>query len=80
METGIKLDAKMVEVIIHRILSLTSPEKIILFGSSASGEISPDSDIDLLVVEKAPGDQRKESIRLRKKLCELGYPFDVIVI
>lgn len=30
------------------------PEKVILFGSMASGRISPDSDIDLVVIKKTP--------------------------
>ena len=37
-------------------------------------------DVDLLVVAADPGNQRKESTRLRKMLGGLGYPFDVIVI
>jgi predicted nucleotidyltransferase len=28
------------------------PERVILFGSSARGEAKPDSDLDLLVVER----------------------------
>ena len=31
-------------------LKTTDPEKIILFGSYASGNVSPESDIDILVV------------------------------
>jgi len=39
-----------------------------------------DSDIDLLVVEPAPGDRRARSVRLRETLRGLGYPFDVVVL
>jgi predicted nucleotidyltransferase len=42
--------------------------------------MTPDSDVDLLVVEPDPGDQRKESVRIDATLGGLGYPFDVIVI
>lgn len=31
-------------------------------------------------MEAKPGHARKESVRLREKLCGLAYPFDVIVI
>jgi predicted nucleotidyltransferase len=41
---------QMVEVIIRDV----DPETIILFGSRARGEARPDSDVDLLVVEKEP--------------------------
>jgi predicted nucleotidyltransferase len=51
-----------------------------LFGSAATGRMTRDSDIDLLVLEGDPGDRRKESVRLRSTLHGLGYPVDVIVI
>lgn len=74
------IDESVVKEIVHRILSVAAPDKIILFGSAATGTMTRDSDIDLLVVEAEPGDQRKESVRLRETLIGLGYPFDVFVI
>ena len=74
------IDEVTLDEIVRRILSVTSPEKIILFGSAATGTMTPDSDIDLLVVEANPGDQRKESVRIYSTLRGLGYPFDIIVI
>jgi predicted nucleotidyltransferase len=70
----------LIEEIVRRILAVSSPDRIILFGSAAAGTMTRDSDIDLLVVEQDPGNQRKESVRLRQALRGLGYPFDVIVI
>jgi uncharacterized protein len=78
--TTARIDNSLIEEIVRRILSAASPDKIILFGSAAAGTMTRDSDIDLLVVEKEPGDQRSESTRIRATLRELGYPFDVIVI
>jgi predicted nucleotidyltransferase len=75
-----RIDENMVNEIIRRILSVAAPDKIILFGSAASGQMTRDSDIDLLIVSADPGDRRKESVRLRGMLRGLGYPFDVIVI
>jgi predicted nucleotidyltransferase len=74
------IDEPLVKEIVRRILAAAAPDKIILFGSAATGEMTRDSDIDLLVVERDPGDRRKKSVRLREMLCGLGYPFDVIVI
>ncbi|MFH1117955.1 MAG: nucleotidyltransferase domain-containing protein [Pseudomonadota bacterium] len=79
-KTWMALDESMVKEIIRRILAVATPDKIILFGSAATGRMTRDSDIDLLIVETEPGDQRKESVRLRETLRDLGYPFDVIVI
>jgi len=37
--------------VIRRIVEIAQPEKIILFGSAARGEMGPHSDVDLLVVK-----------------------------
>lgn len=70
----------MLKGIVHRVLAAAKPDKIILFGSAASGSMTRDSDIDLLIIEGNPGDLRKQSLRIRENLIGLGYPFDVIVI
>jgi predicted nucleotidyltransferase len=74
------IDESLVQEIVRRILAAASPDKIILFGSATTSGMTRDSDIDLLIVERDPGDRRKKSVRLREMLCGLGYPFDVIVI
>lgn len=68
-----------IEEIRSRILAVTKPDRIILFGSAATGSMTPDSDIDLLVVEREP-DVRQESARLQEALRGIGYPVDVVVI
>lgn len=75
-----EIDESLVKEIVRRILAAAAPDKIIVFGSGATGEMTRDSDIDLLIVETDPGDQRKKSVLLREMLRGLGYPFDVIVI
>ena len=75
-----EVDESLVREIVRRILSVAAPDKIILFGSATTGRMTRDSDIDLLIVEADPVDQRKESGRFREVLRGLGYPFDVIVI
>lgn len=74
------LDDSLVTEIVRRILSTTTPDKIILFGSAAAGRMGPDSDIDLLIIEPDSGDRRKKSVQIDEVLDGLGYPFDVIVI
>ena len=74
------LNEKVIAEIIRRILSITQPERIILFGSAASGRMTRDSDIDLLIVETHPDNPRDESVRLRQALRGLGLPIDVIVM
>jgi predicted nucleotidyltransferase len=70
----------LIQEIVRRIVDTSAPDRIILFGSAAAGQMTRDSDIDLLVVKADPGDHVRESVRLRQALRGLGYPFDVIVI
>lgn len=67
-------------VIVRRVLGVCQPERLILFGSVASGRMTRDSDIDLLVVEREVPDARAEALRLRKALAGLPFPFDVVVM
>ncbi len=74
------INQELVNEIIKRILSVVEAQRIILFGSAAMGKMSKDSDIDLLVLESAPGDTRQESVHIRQAVRGLGYPFDIIVM
>ena len=74
------IDERLAGEIVQRVLSVSLPERIVLFGSAAAGKMTRDSDIDLLVVERAPADRRMESVRIGDALRGLGYPFDVIVM
>jgi len=71
---------ELIDEIIRRVLSVARPDRIILFGSAAAGEMTADSDIDLLVLEADSRDRRKESVRIGDALRGLGYSFDVIVM
>ena len=74
------IDDETIQQIVQRLLSVAKPQRIILFGSAATGQMTRDSDIDLLILEENPGDTRRESVRLRTALRGMGYPFDVIVM
>ncbi len=49
--------------IIRRVVKVAQPEKIILFGSAARGEMRPNSDVDLLVVKPEPSNPPPEGER-----------------
>jgi predicted nucleotidyltransferase len=59
------IDEGLTKEIVRRILSATSPNRIILFGSAASQAMTPESDLDLLIVEEAPKNTHEESVRIR---------------
>ena len=41
--------------VVDAVLKVTRPERVLLFGSGARGEMSDRSDIDILVIDEAPG-------------------------
>ena len=45
------VDADILERLIDTVVRTADPERVILFGSAARGELTDDSDIDILVVK-----------------------------
>ena len=74
------VDETLLDEVVRRVLMVARPERIILFGSAATGEMTEDSDLDLLVVEPEPADTRDRSVRIRRALGDVRYPVDVIVM
>jgi predicted nucleotidyltransferase len=52
---------------------------IIVFGSCARGEITEDSDLDVLVIEPNVTSRHEEMVRLREVLRPLDITADVLV-
>lgn len=61
------------------ILSVGSPEKIVLFGSWARGQARPDSDLDLLIIEESDLPRYRRAGRYRMALLGL-FPAKGIVV
>jgi type I restriction enzyme S subunit len=74
-----KADEKLLEEVVRRIVETVAPEKIILFGSAARGEMGPDSDVDLLIV-KSCRNPHEVAQAIRRDLVGIGVPKDVIVV
>ena len=74
------VDEVLLNEVVRRVLTVARPDRIILFGSAASGQMTKDSDIDLLVVEPEPANTRDRSVRIRRALGDVEYPVDVIVM
>jgi len=70
---------QMVETIVKEV----SPEKIILFGSRASGKTVKESDVDFLVVESSPfgegRSRRQEMTRIWQALARFAVSKDILV-
>jgi predicted nucleotidyltransferase len=74
------VDETLLSEIVRRVLTVARPDRIILFGSAATGGMTKDSDIDLLILDPAPGNRREESVRIRGAIGDVRFPVDVIVI
>ena len=65
--------------LIRRIAERFSPDKIILFGSFARGDMGPDSDVDLLVLFAEVADPHKRAAELYASLADFPRPMDIVV-
>jgi len=68
-----------IEEVVRRIVAGFSPDRIVVFGSHARGDHSPDSDLDLLVVMPVSGSRRKQAAAIELALVGVDLPTDVIV-
>jgi len=74
------LDEKTLQEIIRRIVQVAAPEKIILFGSAARGEMGPNSDVDVLVVKRGEFHQGRLTGEIYMNLMGVGRAVDVILV
>jgi predicted nucleotidyltransferase len=70
---------EQIDRMVRRIVRRFHPEKIILFGSQARGDASPDSDVDLLVVMDFEGSELDKTVEVRGALGNRAVPTDVIL-
>ncbi|MCC6590832.1 MAG: nucleotidyltransferase domain-containing protein [Bryobacterales bacterium] len=74
------IDESLIPEIVNRVRSVIQAERIILFGSAASGRMTRDSDIDLLVLTESPKRTMEVYGTLHTALRGLGFPFDVFLM
>lgn len=73
------LDQETLDSIVGRIVEVAQPERIILFGSAARGEMGRNSDVDLLIV-KDGADALDLMAQIYRKLHGVGAAVDAIVV
>ena len=71
---------KILREIVHRIVEVAAPERIILFGSAARGTMGPGSDLDILVIKAGTYHSRDIAAKIYMHLYGLGLAFDIIVV
>lgn len=73
---------KLVRGVVHRLSATYHPERIVLFGSYASGRQTQDSDLDLLIIKKTQQSFHHRLFKVRRLVEPTlkGHPFDPIVL
>jgi predicted nucleotidyltransferase len=72
------IDQKSIDELAQRIAREFHPEKIILFGSYAYGNPSPDSDVDLLVIMPFEGREVRKAVDILMKV-HARFALDLLV-
>jgi len=63
----------------NKIGELPGVEKVILFGSYARGNPTPDSDVDLLVIWDTQRSRTQRSLAVSKLFHNREFPMDIVV-
>jgi predicted nucleotidyltransferase len=70
---------QIIQRMVKKIARKFDPDKIILFGSYARGEVTRDSDIDLLVIMPFEGSNLLMVAEIYRAIGAVGIPKDILV-
>jgi uncharacterized protein len=73
------IEKDKISEIVNKIIFGYNPEKIILFGSYATGNPDENSDLDLFVVKETDLPRPDRTVELRKMIYGSMVPIDLIV-
>lgn len=74
-----EINDRLLDEITQRIVAVSDPQQIILFGSQARGDAGSDSDLDILVIKDEVESLGAEAARIYRALAGLSTPVDVVV-
>lgn len=74
------VDSDKLREVILRIVEIAQPDKVLLFGSAARGEMGPNSDLDLLVVKSGAVHRGRLTEIIYENLIGIGQAVDVVVV
>jgi predicted nucleotidyltransferase len=77
-DSRVVVDAGVLVQFVGDVARLFRPERIILFGSYAYGDPTPDSDVDLLIVMPHRGPAHRTATRIRLAV-PATFPMDLLV-
>ncbi|GBU22800.1 nucleotidyltransferases [Fibrobacteres bacterium R8-0-B4] len=76
----VKAEIPFIDQIVNAIVSITNPDKIILFGSRARGDYGSDSDLDILILKKGLKNEREVTDSLYMDFFDKKIPVAVDLI
>ncbi|MGA2325879.1 MAG: nucleotidyltransferase domain-containing protein [Bryobacteraceae bacterium] len=77
---NVRVQPQVLEEAVGRIAEVADPERIILFGSGARGELRPGSDLDLLVVKGGEYDYHRLMSAIYRALATVEPEVEVVLI
>ena len=69
----------IIQELVHRLVEVAHPSRILLFGSAARGEMRPESDLDVLVIVPDGVHRRKAAQRIYRRLIGFPVATDIVV-
>jgi HEPN domain-containing protein/predicted nucleotidyltransferase len=72
-------DPALLGEVVARIVAAVAPDRIILFGSGARGDMSPASDLDLLIVKGGSWEPGDVDGAIRRSLRDLDVATDLVL-
>ena len=78
-QNGKLIPQKIIDDIVQAIAGHFSPQRIVIFGSYASGQPTPDSDLDLLVVMASDLPRHKRATPIRLLFRPTPCAMDILV-
>ena len=73
-----RIPTAAIDDVVHQIVERFDPERIILFGSYATGQARAESDVDLLVVMETPLSEAEQAARICQAI-DYHFGLDLIV-
>jgi predicted nucleotidyltransferase len=73
------IEKDKISEIVKKIASGYNPDKIILFGSYATGNPNEDSDLDLFVIKDTDLPRPQRTVQVRRMLYGSMIPIDLII-
>ncbi|HGE71942.1 TPA: nucleotidyltransferase domain-containing protein [Candidatus Poribacteria bacterium] len=75
-----ELSQNKIKEIVDRIVGIAHPNRIILFGSCARGEMRSNSDVDLLVIKGGKYNYYRLLGDIHKSLHGIGIDVDIVLV